>query len=201
MKWFLQGIPLYGGLFRASSKSLKSSGIELFVSTLFSTLPIWFFPLILSLAISGSPTFSTLLLNSIARGDLFIYSTAIAGPLIYVITKRYGERVEPADPDSVKPNHFRQWTIAFPSGASFIWASAGILLIASLLFSFYILPTFAEVKLKLNEGFLFYMSIVVYVFSLSCFYAVTVYKCEMGIDISKEMRDDEKGFLKEYFDR
>ena len=114
---FLSRIPMIGGIFEAKQKSRISALFEIVISTLFSTLPIWFFPLLASTFIKSSPNFSDNVYSSISQGDLFIYSSALVGPLIFAITSNYA--VWGSDNPSPNASRFGKLTFEFPYGVWF----------------------------------------------------------------------------------
>ncbi len=197
---FYHKIPLYGRLFSAGRKSVNSSIKELLIGTMFSTLPLWFFPLAISFLLKDSPGSFVLIKKSLERGDLFIYSAALIGPLIYLITKRYVEIDNEESADENDNRLFGKINFEFPYGASFFIIAILICMVAAICFGFSNLNAVKDINVVLNTEFLFYFSIFIYIFSLSCLFSVSVYRNELE-NIGKNLGNDEREFLKKWQNR
>lgn len=57
------------------------------VLLLFSTLPLWFFPLISSILFTVDLPFFA---ETVSSGELLIYAASLSGAMVYFIAKRYG---------------------------------------------------------------------------------------------------------------
>lgn len=53
--------------------------------------------------------------DAMQTGELFLFSTALVGPLIYIITKNYGER------DDSESHSLLKYRISFPYGSLFVF--------------------------------------------------------------------------------
>ena len=73
---------------RLRSRAFKDAVSEVIVTVVTATLPIWFFPTI-ALFLIGVSYAGTLLDHSISDGELFLFSTSLVGPLLYVLFKIY----------------------------------------------------------------------------------------------------------------
>lgn len=149
---------------------------DMIISLLFSLLPIWFFPLILTF-FSNSPSYMENIITSIGQGDLFIYSSALIGPLIYSITKQYGEKEE--NDDGRKSRFPITLTIKFPYGTTFFIISILVCMIAAICFGLLRFQSLQIISATLQGEAFLYTSIVIYVFTLSCMYCVSVYRLEL----------------------
>jgi hypothetical protein len=188
-------VPLFGQLLDARKSSIKSSARELIIATIFSTLPIWFFPIIISQALEGTPGILDQIFRSVERADLFIYSTALVGPLIYSITKNYIELDQTS-----KEGIFGKISFEFPYGMSFIVISPIICMFAAFCYGLSNLSTFDNFELIISKEFITFWSITIYLFSLFCLFAVSVYRAELE-NVSKSMTSDEQDFLKKWSSR
>lgn len=198
LKNLLRRIPLFGQLVDARWASIRSSFYELLVGTVFSTLPIWFFPIFVSHAITGSPSMGVLMTSSIERADLFIYSAALIGPLIYSITKDYAEVRD--DEATGTNNRLRSITFKFPYGSLFFVFSIVVCMIAAFCYGISLLSTFPASNISISSGFLVKSSIFVYGFSLACLFTVSVYRNELE-DLNKDLSSDERDFMKKWKQR
>lgn len=169
--------PVFGGVFEANKKSQRGAFIELFISTLFSTLPIWFFPLLASGFITSSPGFTENVYSSVSQGDLFIYSSALVGPLIFAITKNYATWGEKNS--SANSSRIGKLTFEFPSGMWFFVSSLGICAIAAFSFGILRLSNMGLLSVQINSENMLWTSGALYFYSLICLYAVSVYKNEL----------------------
>ncbi|MER8829657.1 hypothetical protein NKH73_22795 [Mesorhizobium sp. M0938] len=194
--WVLRRVPLFGQVFEAKPSSIVSSFYETLVGTIFSTLPIWFFPIFFSNSISGGPGTFELFVNSIRRGDLFIYSAALVGPLIYTITKNYAE----VSGDEEKKVPFRTLTFEFPYGPSFVIIAVFICMMAAICYGISNLASFPGAKIILMESFLIKASVLVYIFSLLCLFAVSAYRNEFST-LNRNLSEDERTFFKDWKNR
>lgn len=179
LKWCLTQVPIYGQLINSSTSSLKEAFSDLFTATLFSLLPLWFYPIISKVAYGTDfwPTVGSF----VGSGEFFLYSAALVGPLIFSITRKYGERVPRKESeDGEEEGAFPlRYTIQFPYGIWFVLISALVLG-----FSAYFFGILREASLNTSarqpdEAMLLGVSAVMYVFTLSCFYCVAVYRLQI----------------------
>lgn len=139
------------------------------------------------------------LLSTITGGELFVYCAALIGPLIYIITRRYGEASRGQDRFSV--------VIAFPHGLAFVLFSALICVFAGIIFSLMKNPVLAshEQVIRFNLSGIFWSSLGLYIFSLYCFFSASAYRNAMAgfmsdvhteedtFALAWETRSDERG--------
>jgi hypothetical protein len=129
--------------------------------------------------------------KSIDEGELFIYCAALLGPLIFIITRRYGEFSKSGDKFSL--------VIAFPHGLAFILFSAVICVFAGFAFSLMKNPVLAAHGdvIKFNLNGIFWLSVGSYIFSLYCFFAASAYRNAMAGFVKSSPADDDK-FAREW---
>jgi hypothetical protein len=173
----LTKLPLLGGVFEAQAKSRRAAFTELAFGTIFSTLPIWFFPILASSFINNSPAFSDNVYSSINQGDLYLYSSALVGPLIFAITKNYASW--DGDNGSQNASRFGKLTFEFPSGMWFFLISIGICTLAAICFGILRFSNMGLLSAQIKGDNMLTVSIVLYIVSLVCLYAVSVYKNEL----------------------
>ena len=109
LQW-IRWLPVVGRLVDCSYENLRLAFYEVFATILFATTPIWLLPTVTPLFLNVPLS----LQQTISTGELFIYSAALAGPLAYIITKRYGSLEFPTEGRSIS------LTISFPYGGAFV---------------------------------------------------------------------------------
>ncbi|MBN8244777.1 hypothetical protein JF546_17320 [Nitratireductor aquimarinus] len=176
IRWLLTKVPIYGQLLNSSWTSVKASLHDLLITTLFSLLPLWFYPTIVKFGF-GTPFWATVK-SFVNGGELFIYSAALVGPLIYAITKKYGEErnQEGDEPDGVFP---KIPSIQFPYGVWFVLISILVCCFAAIFFGIMRANTEANLPVQPDEDSLFIASGFLYLFTLSCFFCVSVYRLNL----------------------
>ena len=198
MRRLVAYLPLVSGVFEAKPTSRRAALLELSISTLFSTLPIWFFPLLASTFINSSPSFFNNVHSSISQGDLFIYSSALVGPLIFAITKNYAVWGE--DNPSPNASRFGKLTFEFPSGMWFFLISLAICAVAAFCFGLLRLSSMGLVSVEIHADNMLLASGILYGFALVCLYAVSVYKNELE-SFSGQNNTDTNDFIKQWNSR
>lgn len=153
-------------------------------------MPLWFLPLLSGIffmkPVSGY--------EAIRTGELFLFSTALVGPLGYIISKNYGEKA----PSDGKPALMR-YAIKFPYGAGFIFACVGISLVSS--FAFLVLrnPFFqsSEISKLINYDGVIDLSWITFVLATLILFCAIAYR--NGFDsIARTMSDQERSFSDEW---
>jgi hypothetical protein len=188
--WF-RFAPFVGRLPECSGSDLKEAGTEVLVATVFSTMPLWLLP-VLSAVLFVHPVSGY---EAIRSGELFLFSAALVGPLVYIISKNYGER---HDNGSVRVP-LLHYSIRFPYGQGFIYACVAICLISS--FAFIVLrnPLFSDTNLSrvINYDGVIGLSWATFVSATIIFYCATAYR--NGIDnIVRVMPSQEEDFVREW---
>jgi hypothetical protein len=84
-------IPFSRDFQKCTGRDFREAWIELCVTTFFSTMPLWIMPLLGPIIFKTDVSFADHALSTIKGGELFVYCAALLGPLIYIITRRYGE--------------------------------------------------------------------------------------------------------------
>lgn len=179
LRWFLTQIPIYGQLLNSSKGSLTAALNDLFITTLFSLLPLWFYPIIAKFGF-GTPFWSTVK-SFVNGGELFIYSAALVGPLIYAITKKYSEDMEEDEQDSTSAVGVfpKIRSIQFPYGVWFVLISILVCCFAAIFFGIMRANSSASLPVQPDEDALFVVSGFLYLFTLSCFFCVSVYRLNL----------------------
>ena len=73
---------------RLKTRAFKDATVEVAVTVVTATLPIWFFPTV-ALFLVGASYAGGLLDHSVSDGELFLFSTSLVGPLLYILFKVY----------------------------------------------------------------------------------------------------------------
>ena len=121
-------IPILGRLWDCRRDHLKEAFYEVACVLLFSTLPLWFFPLVSSIIFTVDLAFFS---ETVANGELLIYAATLSGTMVYFISKRYGS-VESRPETGEGP--MLGMTVSFPYGGFFIVLSALICMSAAAIF-------------------------------------------------------------------
>ncbi|MGP4806476.1 hypothetical protein ACSV5G_22160 [Agrobacterium cavarae] len=191
-------MPLIGELPNSNWSSIKSAIVETALSTVFSTVPIWFFPLISALFLSTKVTFGESVYATVSQGDLYIYAASLVGPLIFAITANYASW----DDRGASPGTSRlgKLTFAFPYGTWFFIISIIVCAMAAICFGIARFSTTGVIAAELNIDNLFKFSVAIYAFSIFCLFCVTVYRNELA---SGKFNDAEstREFLEEWNNR
>ncbi|WP_316159085.1 MULTISPECIES: hypothetical protein [unclassified Bradyrhizobium] len=184
-------IPFSRDFPKCSRGDLREAWAELCITTIFTTMPLWIMPLLGPIIFQTDVSFFGHVEKTIDEGELFIYSAALLGPLIFIITRKYGEI-------GSGPNKF-SLVIAFPHGLAFVLFSAVICVFAGFAFSLMKNPVLSshESGIKFNLSGVFWASVFTYLFSLYCFFAASAYRNAMT-DFVKSARLDEDTFATEW---
>lgn len=84
--FLITSIPLFGRLGEVPSDARKQAMYETLTTTVFASMPFWILPLFGYFLFHPRPAIG----DAVQRGEGLIYASALLGPLVYVITKRYG---------------------------------------------------------------------------------------------------------------
>ena len=198
IRWLVSHVPIYGQLFNSSRKAMISAAKELFLSTIFSLFPIWFYPLMLWI-IADRPLWATLR-SFTAGGELYLYSAALLGPWLYAIHKTYGgSEAEGSSDESTSETHSfpRSWSIQFPYGTSF--SVIAVLMACTTAFLFGLLRTSIPPALafEADEGITLWVSGTIYCISLSCMFCILVYRLNLE-SVPERFGQDTEELLKQW---
>jgi uncharacterized membrane protein len=114
--------PLIKDFKNCSRDDFVEAAKELFVLIVFAGMPVWL-GLIFSVLSKADKATTIFFLEFLASGESLLISAALVGPLIYVITRKYGDLPE-------------AFTIRFPQGWLFVVLIAIICVIAAATFGF-----------------------------------------------------------------
>lgn len=190
-------VPIYGLLVNSSKDALVAATKELSIATAFSLFPIWFYPVILYLV--GDLPFWETLKSFVVRGELYLYSAALLGPLVYATTKTYGSDGEDNsdESDSGRRSFPRVWSIQFPYGPWFFLISIFVSCVVAFLFG--MLRTSTPDLTALEENTLV-TSTLLYCGTLSCMFCVLVYRLNLE-SVPERFGEDTRMLLDQWRDR
>lgn len=187
-------LPFCGQYHLCNRKDFSEAAVELLITTIFSSMPLWILPLIGPLILKTNVSYREHLFALVGGGELLVYCAALAGPLIYIITRRYGEGLGLGGSSGTSriANKFGL-AIAFPHGTAFVFFSAMICIVAGITFSLMKNPGISNDVTKLNLDGIFWTSIALYLFSLYCFFWASAYRNAMAPFLTAGDSGDDRG--------
>ena len=190
-------VPIYGQLVEVRGRSFRDGFKELLVATIFSLLPLWLYPLLLA-TLSDQP-FGDAVHSSIVRGELYLYSAALVGPLIYSVNKSYGLGVDTTS-EQTDSGHNRLsniMSLRFPYTGLFSVISVLVCTLAAAFYAWMRADEQGIMSLPLNESRTLGLSLYLYIFTLSCMFCVLVYRLDLE-DVATRLRDDPDDLLDQW---
>lgn len=163
-----------------SAKDFREAGLEVLITTIFSSMPLWLSPLIGPLILKTDVSYTEYVVSTVSGGELLVYCAALAGPLTYIITRKYGERSDTSSPGETTAMRQFGYAIAFPHGAAFMFFSALICIVSGFSFSLMKNPAMSNDVTRLNLNGIFWTSIGLYLFSLYCIFWASAYRNAMA---------------------
>lgn len=109
-------VPLLGQMGNVPPEARRQALFETLTTTIFATMPFWVLPVLGWFLFSPAPVWD----EALRKGEGLIYASVLLGPLVYVITKRYGKfnlRI-------TKKEGFRPLSMSFPYGGAFVTITA-----------------------------------------------------------------------------
>lgn len=193
--WVVDRIPIVGKLRHCSRSNLIEAFYEVFSVGIFSTLPLWFFPLISYLIFTrGFP-----IGDVVGSGELFIYSATFSGTMVYFISKRYGSFQSSGETGVGPPLSV---TISFPYGGLFVILSALICMLSAAVF--FILKTFEQMPeqtvIQLSEPGMARLSWWLFGSSMLVFYCAMAYR-NMLDNVRQVPPRQEEDFVQKWMER
>lgn len=191
--FLFQNIPLVGELLSTERRHVFIAGKEFLWTTAAATLPIWFYPLASSWIFRDGPSFGDGVLNSISQGDLYLYSAAIVGPLMFALTTNYAEW----NSENTTAPRIGQLTFLFPYGTWFLVISLFIAIFSALFFGFIRYKSAGLITADLNFEVLIPVSVAMYLLANACWYLVSIYKNAL-VDAAASTSSDEREFVAKF---
>ena len=183
VKRIFRKLPLLGGLVDARVKDHTEAISEVGLNILLSTVPISLGAILMKLHRDTESTWVQLMLDNVQSGELFLYATALLGPLYYFIFKEYTN----------VPN--------FPKGRSFMVAAVCILVISVGLFSAQRVEILFNRGSILDRAVIFSMSWKIYLTSVAVVYLAHVYKNLLESGAPTISTRDTQEFVDDYVSR
>jgi hypothetical protein len=166
LKTLCRRIPFVGRLGEVSRESCKQAFFETITTTLFATMPFWVLPTLGYFIFQPRPSFN----DTLRHGEGLIYASVLLGPLVYVITRRYG-RFNLVFTE--KKTLASTLSMSFPYGGSFVIVTALTCAIAG--FSFAELQRTSSTDPGLNQHGVAFLSWILMFGATGIFFLVAAY--------------------------
>lgn len=173
-------------LFSCSAADFTQAGIEVGIVCFSAFLPIWLGVIVLSVTtIVGSVWDYTA--SVLTSGEVLLIACGIIGPLIYVITRKYGRLEEPL-------------TLRFPYSAGLSILILLIWLVASVVFVLQKMAGLGVLSANVIDGTaILILSLIVTVGSVVVLYFATVFRNSMDRgDAAGMMHNEQEAFVREF---
>ena len=182
----LKAVPLIRDLRRCRRSDYAEAEKEVIATVIFALLPVWLGAVLMVLIPRASV--GHYVGEFLSSGEALLISTALIGPSIYIITKKYGDL----------PKSF---TIHFPQGWFLVIFSLMICMITTAIFGMQ--RIYAQVAPPPNEGLfddslMRSFSILVLLLTIVGLYIVTVFKNFAEDGAVVEMHSETAEFLQEW---
>jgi hypothetical protein len=147
-------------------------------------MPLWVLPLFSYWIFATNKPIIAQTIALASEGELFVYSAASLGPLVYMTVRRYGEW---------NANDRFPLTISFPSGNSFLVFSLLVCIVSGLAFGVVRIPELRSSDLPLNQSGTITLGIAMFVSSLICLFCASSYRNSIDDFVrSTTVNDDEE---------
>jgi hypothetical protein len=189
VKYYFSKIPIIGSLASIGWSAQKEALIEMSLTVLFATLPIWFGASIIAVnkyfALEGTGTgtariftslYAACVLSAVSNGELLMYTAALLGPTLYIGLSSFGRKGKP-----------------FPWIRPQLIFAVLLNLFATALFFMSREFGYAEEPLFVFFSLIFYLTSIILLFPAMA-YEHDVTRATMG----KIQRDDQDEFLDNY---
>lgn len=160
----LKMAPLVGRLGEVPKPARLQAFYETLTTTVFATMPFWVLPALGWFMFRPKPAWD----EALQRGEGLVYASALLGPLVYVITKRYGHfnlltnRKTASNPLSM----------SFPYGGAFVTVTALTCAVAGFAFA---IQSSRSGNVTADRDGTIALSWILMVISTSIFFLVTAY--------------------------
>ena len=182
-----KGFPLVRDLKRCRRQDYVEAVKEVFATVVLAVLPVWLGAVVLMLIPNASV--AHYVGEFLSSGEALLISAALVGPIVYIITKKYGEL-----PKSL--------TIHFPQGWLLVLLWLVICMIVTAIFGAQrIYAQFAPGGTNaalFDKGSMQGFSGIILFLAIACLYIVTVFRNFVEDGASVEMHSETADFLKEW---
>jgi hypothetical protein len=175
---------------RLNRPSFKEASKEVAITVGTATLPIWFFPLMGLILFSPTRSFH-LLEDSVSNGELFLFSTSLVGPLIYILFRVY-------DPQETSFKAKYRTSLVFPNNLLFAVIIFLICITAAAVFGLQkINPNFSASTIS-KPGYII-LSAIMFIVAVASLLVATKSRNELvGESPTQQMREEEDDFAVRY---
>jgi len=188
VKRYLSGVPIFGSLFTISLRAQAEATVELIITLIFSTLPIWFGGLILSInnffanykdesneKISFISVYINNIVGSVSNGELLMYAAATLGPTLYLGLSTFGRKEKP-----------------FP------WVRPQLIIAIIINFFATVLFFMARDKGYSGEKVFVYLTFIPYILSIFLLFPAMAFEQDRRADPLQAQREDQEEFVAGY---
>lgn len=199
----LARVPLLGRLNEVPRDALSEASAEVWWATFFATMPFWMPPM-LGYVFFREPT---TIWSGIKDGDLLIYASALVGPLVYIIGKRYGTfRVPFGDENEEK----RKLSYQFPFARISMALSMIICALSAIVFTIKKFTSLLKIANEdlINQSGVAWISILIFFIGTVLLFCVTSYRNmleklgeEHSDQISNALPTQEREIAAQWMDR
>jgi drug/metabolite transporter (DMT)-like permease len=158
-------IPLVGRLREVPGPARLQAFYETLTTTVFATMPFWVLPALGYFMFKPKPDWD----EALQRGEGLVYASALLGPLVYVITKRYGRFNLLKGGDTTASNPL---SMSFPYGGAFVTITALTCAIAGFAFA---IQSSGKGSAPTDQNGMIALSWILIIMSTSIFFLVTAY--------------------------
>jgi hypothetical protein len=181
----IKGVPFFRDLTRCRGKDFVEAAKEVISILLLAVIPVWIGAVVMMLIPRASV--GHYIQEFLTSGEALLVSAALAGPSVYIITKKYGDL-----PKSL--------SVHFPQGWFLIIVSLAICMITSAVFGFQRgYSQFQPHQSELFDPTLMYrLSLAILVATFATLYIVTVFRNFVEDGASLEMHSETNDFLNQW---
>ncbi|MBL4590767.1 MAG: hypothetical protein JKY96_02285 [Phycisphaerales bacterium] len=176
-----------------SHKNFSEAFIETVLVVIFSTIPIWLFPIFSPTIFKIDDSFLAQVIQNISQGELFLYSVAMLGPIFYATSYKYAE-IKTKDGTSKF-----SISVNLQFGRTLFMVSTLLALVFGAIYGSMRLNIASGSPLEINTNGTVFSSLLAYGFSSLLFLITSWVKNQLGDGGASAMRYDESAFLKRYF--
>jgi hypothetical protein len=167
-----QPIPIVGQIITLRGAHIAEAVREFLITFVLSILPLIVAGLY-GLLFAAEKQWTFLIHEAVRQGDLFIYTTGMLGPLIYIVQKT------------------RAQAPRFPHGAAFLVLSLVIMLLSAIGYALIRANLVSTARQPMNETFVIEFSMSVFVASALMFFLCLAYRNKVESGGLEEMKEEE----------
>lgn len=191
----LHKIPILRTTIKSSKAARKSAFHETIITVLFSTTPIWLFPIIFGAFTKA--TITDLVSNVLSKGELYLFSAALVGPIIYWIL---GDNLHLSMSDNSDPKTSQiigDLRRKFPDAVSLIFCLFCIAVICSFVILLLHTEDIQPWAFDLDDKTIHLVGIAIFLLSNFLLFAALATKYDMS-DPGNSMREKTHNFAEDF---